>query len=66
LPFLLSLAHQRGWLTFIKREWLDWRWLAEKAGLRRRREAAAPPAAAPPHGEAELSVTATEQARKDN
>ena len=26
IPFLLAWAHQRGWLTWIKREWVTLAW----------------------------------------
>ncbi len=29
IPFLLTLAHQRGWLLFIKREWVTFRYWKE-------------------------------------
>jgi len=31
LPFLVGMAHQRGYLKWVRKEWFTWRWLAPRA-----------------------------------
>jgi len=30
LPFLLGMAHQRGHLQWVRKEWFTWRWLGPR------------------------------------
>ena len=31
LPFLVGMAHQRGYLKWVRKEWFTWRWLGPRA-----------------------------------
>ena len=30
LPFLVGMAHQRGYLKWVRKEWFTWRWLGPR------------------------------------
>jgi hypothetical protein len=56
LPFLIGMAHQRGYLRSIKKEWFTWRWLKPRlmrlVGLSVSAEVLAKTAVKPSQGEA--------------
>ncbi|KAL4515108.1 hypothetical protein Ndes2526B_g09671 [Nannochloris sp. 'desiccata'] len=47
LPFLLALAHQRGYFLFIKREWVTWQYWTNKLFGSRSKAKNDPPEAEP-------------------
>lgn len=53
VPFLIGMAHQRGYLRSIKKEWFTWRWLKPRlmraVGMRVSPEVLAKTAVKPSH-----------------